>query len=145
MLRKKPPQKAIRTGQSAPQKTTTKHRTLRAFQVGQGVPPIPQMVEELQDMLDVLLGRSPSPLPPGTLSLFEVADAYFARAMEMTMLLQASERDGIIIKGSAHYKFRVGELRTFCEIAKRSADLGSRRVTEEQLEMERQRLGRESI
>jgi hypothetical protein len=65
--------------------------------------------------------------------------------MEMTMLLQRGEREGTITKGGAHYKFRTGELRTFCEIAKRAADLGSRRLTEETLHFDKERYGRESV
>lgn len=117
---------------------------LRAVQVGEGVPVIPVMQSELQDMTDVLLGRVEPPIDAGHLTLYEVADAYFARASELTMLLQSMERDGQITRGSAHYKFRTGELRTFMEMAKRAADLGSRRLTEEALLIERERLGRES-
>lgn len=117
---------------------------LRAVKLGDGAPSIPEMQNELLDMTDILLGRKDSPINHGTMSLFEVADAYYARAMEMTMLLQQAEREGTITRGSAHYKFRTGELRTFCEMAKRAADLGSRRVTDEQLQLEREALGRDS-
>ena len=98
---------------------------------------------ELADMTDVLLGREDPPVD-GVLSLMEVADAYFARAMELTMLIQQMEREGTVLKGSSHYKFRTGELRTFAEMAKRAADLGSRRLTEENLKFEKSRTGRES-
>jgi hypothetical protein len=117
---------------------------LRAVPLGSGVPPITSMVEELQDMTDVLLGREQPPIDAGHLTLMEVADAYFARASEMTMLLQQAEREGTITKGSAHYKFRTGELRTFLELARRASELGSRRLTEEQLIWEMQQHGRES-
>lgn len=117
---------------------------LRAVKLGDGAPSIPEMQNELLDMWDVLLGRKDSPINHGTMSLMEVADSYFARASEMTMLLQQAEREGTITRGSAHYKFRTGELRTFMEMAKRAADLGSRRLTDEQLHLEREALGRES-
>lgn len=117
---------------------------LRAVPLGSGVPPITSMVEELQDMTDVLLGRDEPPIDAGHLTLMEVSDAYFARASEMTMLLQQAEREGTITKGSAHYKFRTGELRTFMELARRASELGSRRLTEEQLMWEMQMHGRES-
>ncbi|QGJ92999.1 hypothetical protein SEA_KABOCHA_114 [Gordonia phage Kabocha] len=119
------------------------HR-LRTVHIGEGVPSIPVMNNELLDMVNVLLGRKDSPINHGTLSLMEVADAYYARAAELTMLLQKAEREGTITRGSAHYKFRTGELRTFMDMAKRAADLGSRRLTDEQLSFERSRLGRES-
>ncbi len=121
-----------------------KHGNLRAINVGEGLPSLSQMMEEIQDMTDVLIGRAPSPIRQSTIALMETADAYFARASEMTMLIQHGERVGVILKGSGHYKFRTGELRTFTEIAKRAADLGSRRLTEEQLQFEMERFGRES-
>lgn len=102
------------------------------------------MMEEVQDMTDVLLGRAQPPIQSGILTLMEVADGYFARASELTMLIQQGEREGTILKGSAHYKFRTGELRTFMEMAKRATDLGSRRVTAESLRIETERTGRES-
>lgn len=117
---------------------------LRAFHVLEGVPALPDMREELQDMTDVLLGRAEPPINMGIGTLMEVADAYFARASELTMLLQEGEATGTITRGSAHYKFRTGELRTFAEMAKRAADLGSRRVTVEQLRFEQETHGRES-
>lgn len=119
-------------------------KRLRTFTIGEGVPAIPKMLEELQDMTDVLLGREDPPINAGYLSLMEVADAYYARASELTMLLQAAERDGRVLKGSAHAKFRTGELRTFAEMAKRAADLGSRRLTQAQLDYEMAQFGRES-
>lgn len=69
---------------------------------------------------------------------------YFARASEMTMLIQAAEREGRVLKGTPMYHFRTGELRTFLELAKRAADLGSRRLTQEQLTFEQAIYGRDS-
>jgi hypothetical protein len=37
------------------------------------------------------------------------------------------------MRGSALYKFRTGELRSFIELSKRASELGSRRLTQEQL------------
>lgn len=95
-------------------------------------------------MTDVLLGRTPPPINHGALTLYECADAFYARAAELTMLIQHAEREGTAGRGSNLQKFRTGELRTFSELCKRAADLGSRRLTEEQMLMERERLGRES-
>ena len=92
-------------------------------------------------MTDVLLGREEPPIDAGHLTLYEVSDAYYARAAELTMLLQQAEREGTVLKGSSHYKFRTGELRTFLELAKRSADLGSRRITYESMLLEAERTG----
>lgn len=95
-------------------------------------------------MTDVLLGRTQPDIDARHLTLMEVADAYFARASEIQMLLQKAEREGTITRGSAHYKFRTGELRTFLEMSRRAAELGSRRLTEEQLVWEMEMYGRES-
>ena len=37
------------------------------------------------------------------------------------------------MRGSPLYKFRTGELRSFLDLSKRAAELGSRRLTQEQL------------
>lgn len=95
-------------------------------------------------MMDVLLGRVPPPVDLGVSTLMEVADAYFARASEIEMLIHQLEREGKVLRGTALYKFRTGELRTFQEVAKRAADLGSRRITMEQLRMQREWTGRDS-
>lgn len=119
-------------------------KTLRGFDVEVGLGNITAMRVELQDMVDVLTGRVPPPINAGHLTLMEVADAYYARASEMTMLIQRQEADEQVGKGSLLYKFRTGELRTFMELAKRASDLGSRRLTKEQLTFEQSRLGRDS-
>lgn len=140
---KAPPRslRARKVRQSAPVQHDTR---LRAIRLGDGLPPIPKMMEEIADMADVLMGRVDPPVHQGVITLMETADAYFARASEMTMLLQQAEREGTVLRGSAAYKFRTGELRTFMELAKRAADLGSRRITVEQMKAEAARYGRES-
>lgn len=128
---------------SDPRKEKSGHH-LRAMKLGEGMPAISKMREEIQDYTDVLLGRVPPPVDFGTLTLMECADAYFARASEMTMLIHEAEREGTVTKGSAASKFRTGELRTFMEMSKRAADLGSRRLTQEQLEWDQRMYGRDS-
>ncbi|QZE10870.1 hypothetical protein SEA_CHISANAKITSUNE_110 [Gordonia phage ChisanaKitsune] len=118
------------------------HR-LRTVHIGEGVPSIPVMNNELLDMTAVLLGRVDPPIT-GLMALMETADAYYARAAELTMLLQKAEREGTVTRGSAHYKFRTGELRTFMDMAKRASELGSRRITFAQMQAEASRTGRDS-
>lgn len=93
-------------------------------------------------MWDVLLGREDPPIQSGVSTLMEVADAYFARANEISSLILRAIHNEHLSKGGAHDKFRTGELRNFIEVAKRAADLGSRRITARQLEVEEARLGR---
>jgi hypothetical protein len=102
------------------------------------------MEEEIFDMADVLMGRKPPPHVAGTMTLYEIAEAYYGRASEMTMLIQKLEREKRVVKGEPLYLFRTGELRTFRELAKSAADLGSRRLSDAQLEHDRAIYGRDS-
>ena len=106
---------------------------LREIQTQAGLQPIEEMEEELEGYMDVLMGRTPPPISAGHLTLMEVADAYFARACEMQFHILKAEREGAVFKGHSYYKFRTGELRTFLELTKRAADLGSRRLTQARL------------
>lgn len=106
---------------------------LREIQTQAGLQPIEEMEEELEGYMDVLMGRTPPPISAGHLTLMEVADAYFARACEMQYHILKAEREGAVFKGHSYYKFRTGELRTFLELTKRAADLGSRRLTQARL------------
>lgn len=101
------------------------------------------MRAELDTMRDVLMGREPPPIDNGVMTLMEVADAFFARAKEMEQIIHRHEADGVVIKGSKHYRFRTGELRSFIELAKGATELGSRRVTAARLDFDmRQEMGR---
>lgn len=97
------------------------------------------MVEELLGYTDVLLGREEPPLNSPYLTLAEVAAAYYARAREIEMLIYIGEQDGSIPRGSTFYKLRTGLLNSFIEMSKRLYDLGSRRLTQEDL-ITRQRI-----
>jgi hypothetical protein len=59
----------------------------------------------------------------------EVATAYIARAFEIEMLLLQLEHEG----DHALQKFRTGPLRSFIDAARKMVDLGSRRLTQEQM------------
>lgn len=107
--------------------TETAHH-LKVVHVGAGIT-VADYRQELDEMMEILLGRVDPPIDVGIGTLMEVAEAYFARASEMEMVIKRGEADGSILKGSAAYKFRTGELRTFMELVKRSVDLGSRRIT----------------
>lgn len=144
MTERKPLRRAVKGQKKGRRRAPSEGATLRGVKLGEGLPNLTAMQSEIEDMMDILLGRVEPTVDMGTITLMEVADAYYARAMEMTYLLQQGEREGTVLKGSAHYRFRTGELRTFTDIAKRAADLGSRRLTEEQLRVEQERLGRES-
>jgi hypothetical protein len=103
-----------------------------------GLPPVADLQNEIQHMTNVILGRLDSPIASPYLALAEVATAYYCRAQEIDMLIHRAEREGAAMKGSPLYHFRTGELRSFIELSKRASELGSRRLTQEQL-LEQQR------
>jgi hypothetical protein len=108
-------------------------RTLTQVETEYGLDSVEHLWAELQGYVDVLLGRKESPIDSPYLSLMEVATAYYARAQEMDMRIHAAEREGLVHRGSPLYKFRTGELKAFIELARKCADLGSRRLTQEAL------------
>lgn len=118
---------------------------LRQFELHRGIPNLPVLQSEVQDMMDVLLGRVDPPINNGVLTLMEVADAYFARGSEIAMMILRGQREGTIPRGGSYAKFRTGELRHFLDVCKGSRDLGSRRVTVKQLTMEAERTGRSRL
>lgn len=67
------------------------------------------------------------------LELAEVATAYYARALEIDMLIHRLEDEREVLRGQPYYRIRTGVLRSFIDMSKRMADLGSRRLTQEDL------------
>lgn len=114
-------------------------RRLSSVNVGLGLDDVDALWEELEHYIDVLLGRVDSPIDSPYLAMAEVATAYYARAQEIDARIHVAEREGAIMRGSPLYKFRTGELRSFLELAKKCAELGSRRLTQEQLLAEQRR------
>lgn len=110
-------------------------RRLIDVEVIEGLPAIEELHAELTGYADVILGRADPPLEIDGyyLDLMEVAAAYYARAKEIEMLIHWEEQNRRVIRGSPYYKFRTGQLRSFIEMAKMMADLGSRRLSQERL------------
>ena len=108
-------------------------KTLTEIRTGRGLPDVDHLRDEFLHYANVLLGREPSPVDSPYLSLQEVATAYHSRACEVEMLIHDGEREGDIMRGSPLYRFRTGSLASFISMAKRCADLGSRRLTQETL------------
>jgi hypothetical protein len=106
---------------------------LNTVQVGDGLLTVDDLKDEILHMLNVLLGREESPISSPYLAMAEVATAYYTRAQEIDALIHAGEREGTILRGSSMQRFRTGELRAFIEAARKCAELGSRRLTQEQL------------
>lgn len=97
---------------------------------------VADLSEEIKGYTNVLLGRVDPPMDAGVATLMECADAYYARACEIDILIHEGEREFEIGKGDPLYKFRTGELRSFLELTKRAQEMGSRRITLAQLMMQ---------
>lgn len=109
-------------------------RALMAVPVPLGLPPTPDEAwREIFSYIRVLTGQTEPPVHSPYLGMMEVATAYLSRALLMDALILQAERDGRIARGSAWQKFRTGELDRFQSIARRCCDLGSRRLTQEQV------------
>ena len=109
-------------------------RSMLAFQVPLGLPRTPDEAwHEIYAYVQVLTGNAPPPVRSPYLEMMEVATAYLARGLLMDALILQAERDGRIERGSAWQKFRTGELDRFLSMCRRAADLGSRRLTQEQV------------
>lgn len=115
-------------------RATFSHR-LTDVEVLDGLPTVEELHDELLGYANVILGRADPPLEIDGfyLDLMEVAAAYYARAKEIDMLIHWEEQNRRVIRGSPYYKFRTGQLRSFIDMAKMMADLGSRRLTQERL------------
>lgn len=98
-----------------------------------GLPEEHDLVAELHEYWDVLLGRVDAPVDSPYLLMMEVAVAYYSRAQELDALIHEGEASGAIKKHSPYYKIRVGPLRSFIDAARKHCDLGSRRLTQESL------------
>ena len=109
--------------------------SVRAFKLGSGFDLV-VMKSELEDMTDVLLGRELPPIDTGISTLMEVAEAFHSRAKEMEMHLHNAEAEGHVTRGSGAYKFRTGMLRDFIEMTSKTIELGSRRITATQIELQ---------
>lgn len=113
---------------------TSQQTLLRSFKINSGIPPLSELRNEIDEYIEVLLGRVSPPIDNDEMTMMEYANAVYSRAMELTILLQRAESEGTILKGTKYYKFRTGELRSFTELASRCIELGSRRVTKAQLD-----------
>lgn len=111
------------------------------MRVGTGATDLQTVQSELDVYTSVLLGKKAPPEDRGVSTLLEYAAAIYARALEIEMQLLRLENNGGILKGGRHYRFRTGELRSFLTMCKTQVELGSRRVTIAQMELESEKRG----
>ncbi len=98
-----------------------------------GLPTVPEILSELHEYWDVLLGRVDPPIESPYLGLMECAVAYYSRAQEIDALIHEGQETGAVKKNDPYYRVRTGPLRAFIEAARKHCDLGSRRLTQEQV------------
>lgn len=105
-----------------------------------GLPEDPvQIFDELDEYIQVLLGHVDSPVDSPYLGLQEVATAYLSRAYEISQLIHRGEIEGTIRKGSTYSLIRTRSLRDFIDMARKLAELGSRRLAQEVLVTQQRR------
>lgn len=107
---------------------------VREIPIGDTVLSPSSVSEELITYTDVLLGRKQPPVDYGVSTLAELSSAYYARAKEIEMSILRAERDGVVSRGSAFYRLRTGELRSFIELVANAFEMGSRRITISKME-----------
>lgn len=118
---------------------------VRQFRLGAGLPSPPAIRDELREYRDVLMGRKDPPIDKGVLTLMEVAEGYFSRACEIEQEILEALADGRITKDSEYHSLRTQEIRSFKEMTKSATELGSRRLTFENLRAQQEMRGLESI
>lgn len=91
------------------------------------------IMDELHGYTQVLLGHEESPLVSPYLTLMEIATVYLARAYEIEMFIFEGEHTDAIPPGHVLRKLRTGPLQSFINMARKLADLGSRRLSQETL------------
>jgi hypothetical protein len=117
---------------------------VRHFHIAEGLPTPEEIRDELEGYREVLLGRVDPPYQKGVLTLMETAEAYFARACEIEQLILRAKAEGRLPKGSGYDTLRTQEIRSFKELSKSATELGSRRLTFENLRMQQEMRGLES-
>lgn len=109
---------------------------IRVFKVGDSINELHEYRDEIDEYTNVLLGRENPPMVNGVMTLVEVANAYYSRAVEMQIRILRAESQGAISGSDPLSKFRKGELRSFIQMAEKAQELGSRRLTAAKLEFE---------
>lgn len=124
---------------------TNKQRgKIRHFRLGEGLPKPQEIRNELEEMRRVLLGHEDPPINLGLMTLMEVAEGYYSRACDIEQQIIRAEQEGRIPKNSGYHTLRTQEIRSFKDMSKSAAELGSRRVTYVQNLVQREKTGRES-
>lgn len=125
------------------------HRSkIRHFRLGEGLPTPEKIRDELAYMRAVLLGHEDPPIEEGIITLMEVAEGFYSRACDMEQQILRAQEEGRIIGGSTkknpYHTLRTQEIRSFKDMSKSAAELGSRRVTWANIRYQQEQTGRET-
>lgn len=142
-MSKKVKRKVVRA--PAPTKRPDYKGKLRQFRIPSGLPTPDEIRKEIEHYRDVLHGRAEPPIQKGVMTLMEVAEGYFSRACEMEQMIYQGKAEGWLPKNMGYEQLRTQEIRSFKELAKAATDLGSRRITFENLRFQQENRGMESL
>lgn len=118
---------------------------VRQFTLGAGLQTPKQIRKELSGYRDVLMGREDPPLQKGVMTLMEVANGYFSRACEIEQLILQAKAEGWLPKNQGYETLRTQEIRSFKELFKGATELGSRRITWEELRFKQETRGLDAV
>ena len=118
---------------------------VRQFRLGSGLPTPKEIRRELADYRDVLMGRKEPPLERGVATLMEIANGYFSRTCEIEQLILEAKAEGWLPKNKEYETLRTQEIRSFKEMSKAATELGSRRITWENLRFEQETRGLDAV
>lgn len=128
-----------------PQSQRYKGGQIRGFKLGEGLQSPTEIRDELEEYRDVLFSRREPPIDRGVITLMEVAEGYFSRACEIEQLILRAKAEGWLPKNQGYETLRTQEIRSFKELSKSATELGSRRITFENLRFQQETRGLESL
>lgn len=144
MSKKPTKKKKVVTKKGVPKPKSYKGK-VRQFTLGEGLPSVTAIQEELDGYREVLFGREDPPIDKGVMTLMEVAEGYYSRACEIEQLIYRAIADGVIPKSHPLNSLRTQEIRSFKEMTKSATELGSRRITWENVRTQQEMRGLESL
>jgi hypothetical protein len=106
-------------------------RPLTEVPVLEGLGSVDDIMDELLEMTQVILGRKKPPVDFGVMTRHEVALAYFARVTEIELLIYEHERKKLGVKGDPFTQLRTKQVRAMLEMLKTQVSAGSRQLTHE--------------
>jgi hypothetical protein len=138
--------KKIKTVKGVKTKTPLAYRgSVRHFRIPRGLPSPQEIRDELHGYRDVLHGWEDPPLEKGVMTLMETAEAYFSRTCGIEQEILEAIANGVIKPKSEYHTLRTQEIRSYKEMFKSATELGSRRITFENSQTQKEFRGLESI